>query len=683
MGLYSKAILALESTKPLLSRLSPQSKTEALGRITNLQSVLRVEASKTDERNRRQGKIHQAEQDRRNRLKELVVTNHFAKAFSPDVLMCICEHGLEANPNFGVIMRGVCREWRDGLGMYTAVFGRLTLTGKRPAAIPVNKRRMVGEKPEEKEQMWKRLSRGNITSLKIRGNDAAEEDRISTNLDGCFASIRQLEIEHVPFNGDIVLAWRRKFGNLRELVFRADPGSPYVNTASASLDLGLLDDSSETLRSITLANVTSWLNQHTIHPDPRTRVSDANARNGQEALPIPPALSKLKHLRSLHLTDSTFHCNTTSPRDTLFERLPSLRELTITGCTFSYRGGTQGGDDNARLAHTRRQPIELEHLTRYVQTGPVNQHMALGEPAVPVLLLDKYMHTPNLEELSLYRIGCPIFDALQTGGFELSRLISLDIGKNTISDLKEFLGLARDMTSLQFLNISHTSLGDDFLQAIQHRDGLDEPDQILPNLVAISMAHTTVATLAVRDFVNSRLPANQRMATSHRPAAVKAKISSAFRPSAKPKPSQRPRPPSQPSPLSQAAQTQGLKSLLDNVDESFFATQVPKPSIRKSIQWICLDGCESLSPDLMPLLKKHVKWVSWWLGTPVEDRQRGMGRWDWRGDWGSCVDLEGGCYMREVQKGGSYIIRSSCFTHHIVPLICFAHRGGCLILLLG
>lgn len=642
MGLYNKAILALDVAKDFLARLPASAQQDALTRITAFQSSLRVEASKANERGRKEGKIHQAELDRRARYKTLVKTNHFAKAFSPDILMCICEYGMEVNPNFGVVMRGVCREWRDALGMFPAVFGRLFLTGKRPAAIPPHLRTRPGEKAEEKEQMWKRLSGGKIRSLRISARDNGELDRIAQNMVDCVNSLKRLEI--VDKAETVLTSWAGRLQQLEELKLQDSAGTNWQPDSSVDFSFGLMQPNSTSLRCVEIKGLNMLLDQRIIHPSPtahpdhREREDDPDIDN---SFPT-------KHVQRLSIDSTRMQCNTTSPLDCLFQPIPDLEELVIHRSAFYLLRAT--GED-AEKADERRQLVRLNHLVRYIQSGPVDSisiHVGILSDE-PIFVLDHLIYTPNLTDLSLYQIRFPILEGLATGGFELGRLESLDIGKNIVDDHDEFIDLARQMASLKFLNVSHTSLGDKFLQAIQHRDGLDESDQVLPNLVAISLAHTDVSTLVVRDFVNSRLPPHRRMKTARRVEPVKPKIGGAFRPSQKPKPSST----STPSKISSGESASRGDSLLTDLDETVFSTQPSKLSPDRSIRWICLDGCETIAPDLIPLLKKHVKYVSWWLGTPVEDRHRGMGRWDWRDDYASCADTNAPCYMRPIGNSES------------------------------
>jgi hypothetical protein len=265
--------------------------------------------------------------------------------------------------------------------------------------------------------------------------------------------------------------------------------------------------------------------------------------------------------------------------------------------------------------------------------------------------------TPRLLHLSVWRYTQNLPSLFLSPGLApcLSRLQSLDLGHATLEEAA-LLDQLKHMTRLRFLNVSCTALGDTFLGAITLEGrGKD----LLPNLVALSMAALDVTSLALRDFAISRLPKSAKTYLTQ-PTQREVTRSSTFRPSSSTsnpsgqiatttyltqpttcltQPTQREvtrssalRPSSStPNPSGQVSPTPASSAVINpNTRSSQGAT-------KRYLKWLCLDHCETIDHQLVEYLRTKIPFVS--AGkVRNEERIRGQGRYDWNLNYfDSCV----------------------------------------------
>jgi hypothetical protein len=254
----------------------------------------------------------------------------------------------------------------------------------------------------------------------------------------------------------------------------------------------------------------------------------------------------------------------------------------------------------------------------------------------PGAIVDFFTHvtTPNLLHLDLWACKRRDYESLWSAPGLLPclpNLLSLDIGKTVFSEA-ELLDALKLMPSLRFLNVSFTPLGDSFLEAITRgrkpRTDEENVQELLPNLVALSIAGLEITSLALRDFAVSRLPKPLK------PQSLQPKMAprgSAFRPSS--------------SAALQPSSPSGSQAVSPILNPSI-ATQRPsggrsrQSPPRAYLKWLCLDMCEKIAPQLVEYLRTKMSFVS--SGTQlVEDRVRAKGRHDWKLDYyDSCATAD-------------------------------------------
>ena len=621
MRSYSLALDAIDQALRLVAGVPKRDRAKAT------EVVLKLSGSITERRNAYVQKrareikadaVQDAERkERARRVRIRTQTNFYASMLSSDILMLICEHGTRMDPDFAQKMGRVCSFWRSSTYTQPHLWSQLVLGRKRPA---------------DKAKFWRERSRGRIRRLVFEPRfDATRTYDVLKAMDDELEHLDPvpLHLQHLEICADVdVRRWKGRCSSLKTLRNEARDGGPYE-----PIDLGLCPNGSSTLQCLQLSH------EYYTPPQPRElceaaldAATDDHSDSEDEDKVHPPWAS----LTRLKMTEC--HLNTHDGlRGSFFRHLGNLEDVELIRCHgYTTAPGLLGTDNEATS-----DKVVLANLRRYV-----DDQVGYG------IVFDAQFRAPSLCELSLYNYGGRIMAELGGAGLELSKLVSLDIGKSVLDD-RAFSELAKGMTSLRFLNVSASGLTDAFLKAISHVDLMD--DTILPKLEALSIAQSTITTRGIRDFVDSRLPPEHRMARLRTPAPPKKTASGAFRPTKRPSStatsSQKPAVKTENIPLSPAIRA--TNALTADLDLSLFSTQPGQPSARPSISWLCLDHCESISPDVIPLLQRHVAYVSWWCGTPMEDRQRGRGRWKWDAGIESCVDeASQQCHMRMM--GGEW-----------------------------
>lgn len=556
-----------------------------------------------------------AEASRQTRIAQQIRSNHFGRLLPPDVLVMICEHGLKTDGAFAVRMGGVCQIWRSAIYGQKKLWQSLTVGNKHAVS---------------KAGLWVKWSGGYLKELCFSPQfDIQRADAVGLLVEPCISGIRKLEVRANIV--DLLVKWKHRFANLEHLVIAFTLDGSAIRATPVSIqpfDFGLPDPTKATLRTLELRGVI-------LSTPIRIRPSvDMTAPDGHAEATTTPLVLTLSNVRHLSL-DFSWICFTDredSGRRGIFNWMPQLDSIDLNGVTILPRSRLDrsapnatdnvDGDmaDNTTLGRT-----ELSQLRQYREQNLLT-YAGAG-------LFQAELDAPALQELAVCQSTCRDLSNLLGPGFTPAILTSLDVSK-IVLDQHSLLAFLRLTPSLRFLNVSYCGLEDPFLLALEHRDGLD--DQIVPQLEALSICNSAISGGAVRDFVNSRLPREKRM-ISIQQTKTKAPMRSAFRPT-----SSRPQ-------VTPIVPTPSLAEL----DTSVFSTQPGLPPVpRPSIKWLCLDECADIKPEYITLLKKHVGYVSWWLGSPNEERQKGLGRWYWDGGIDSCVDEPtGGCYMRQYERG--------------------------------
>lgn len=645
MKKYDHAIQSIDDAVKLVPRASSSTREKARDLLALLRTQLTVESSaalRLKAREKANEAKNQADvMGRRQRTAERVQKNFYASMLPPDVLMNICDIGLGFNSDFGVKMGQVCGFWRKAVRKQKGLWGKLVLRGKQPA---------------RKVKAWRQLSGGVITTLIFAKDYDSSKDEAVLSALGEVLRVEEPESDescsHLEFN-----VWGRSLSGSPEkkkgtqVLPRITVSLRHLEIHATTSAIILWQDRCQALQSIIVTERRSFpknsaYDGHTpidlglCSPALTPTLKQLEYHEGAFAVD-PARLSAYSRVVSVRLKNCFLFVTISQPE--FLAQVPLVECVEYESCHWRFFEPVLPSSTDPRKAD-----VKLSCLTSY---SHIYDKSGSNTPSVSA---------PNLLTLACFGSPNKFAQQIEGNGINLSKLVSLDLGK-TMIDTGTFSRTLAQLTSLKFLNVSTCGLKDEFLSSISHRDGLDVEDQLLPSLEALSIANSEISTLALRDFINSRLPVDQRMVIRREPPKKVAKSASAFRPSSSKRQnaiasSSTPKTIAvgSASSLQSKAKTSSTQ-MLAGVDGSFFSTQfTPTPRIRPQISWLCVDGCERLNPDLIPVLKKHVKYVSWWMGTPNEDRQRGLGRWRWDEGCESCIDeIVGDCHMR--QKDGESV----------------------------
>jgi hypothetical protein len=373
----------------------------------------------------------------------------------------------------------------------------------------------------------------------------------------------------------------------------------------------------------------------------------------------------LRNVKKIRLDSCTIHSSTSDPQH-LLRHLPNVVEIALDNIV--WYDWTSSGDTTGL---PKLETVYLDSLRSYSDTGNTN---ALGPRF-------EHIKAPYLTSLNLWRTTLlgpnrDLIHHIRAPGLApaLATLQSLDIGKCHIPEA-DLLNLLHDLPELRFLNVSHCDLTNGFLEVLTPKSEDDYRRVIVPKLTSLSIAGSgEIGSAALRDFVFSRLPQDIRSklrrneSTSGTNANAKASQSSqsqssqgsqgqkrgtAFRPTA----------PSQPTKRSAFGPTLPSQSRVGTGKSAIRLPPATAPPALNTpqrvalpplarIEWLNVDHCERVHPDVITVLEKHVRWVSHWCGVPVEERIRGKGRWSWNAGWTEeCEDDDdegGGCRLRQV-----------------------------------
>jgi hypothetical protein len=608
-------------------------------RIAHGQRTIQCGTIEREETRKLNAELH-AEIQRKSRI-------NFTHLLTDDIILSIAEHGLRDRPGFGLKMGGVCRRWREVVINRPGLWGTLVLGQRRPAA---------------KAGLWLKRSEGRIKEVVFRpGLDNTKAEAVAELLEDVVENVRGIEIRCDPTK--IIAVWKGRCRKLERL--RVGNGEVLaVGAAQArDLDAGLVHDGCDTLREI------EHNGGRISHDLFRFQLADGNRTSSNFLWMKDPAM--LRNVKKIKIDSCSIHSSTSDPQH-LLRHLPNVVEIALDN--IAWYDWTSSGDTTGL---PKLKTVYLDSLRSYYETGGTN---ALGPRF-------EHIKAPHLTALNLWRTtflgpNRDLIHHIRAPGLApaLATLQSLDIGKCHIPEA-DLLNLLHDLPELRFLNVSHCDLTNGFLEALTPTSEDEYRRVIVPRLTSLSIAGSgEIGSAALRDFVFSRLPldirsklrrndatsgtnANRqgsgqstqgsRSQSSSSQGSQGQKRGTAFRPTAPSQPTKRsafgPTPPSQS--RSGKSATRSPPATAPPAPTALHRAALP-PLAR--IEWLNVDHCERVQPDVITVLEKHVRWVSHWCGVPVEERIRGKGRWSWNAGWTEeCEDDDegGGCRLRQVPGG--------------------------------
>ncbi|WWD17835.1 hypothetical protein CI109_102279 [Kwoniella shandongensis] len=579
----------------------------------------RAQAAKDEGERARQEAIRQAA--RKARI-------NYIHRLSPDVLLCIAEHGMADQPGFVSKMSSVCKSWRGILVNQKSLWNRLVLGRKRV----MDKVRVFTERTE-----------GKIMEIAITADfDTTKTDDVAIALRSVLKTVRRLSISSDAQTLRTVLQrWKGRFRYLEYLRIECLSGPhdlPGPSVMVPDVVCGLLDYEATSLRHLELEGCSF-----------RQKVTERNAVDTQATAVSTSGEADDNDFDKAPWTDQPFH-------------LSSIKHLSLVRCQIYCALPLDWSDlvQSMPLLTT----LHSEDLT----STPIlldNQQQILHRPndhditlaklesyssmTTSALLSFENVSVPSLKHVDLWRaFPFGLSNWFAAPGWDIARpsLISLDLGHCVVNQHK-LLGVLSKLPGLKFLNVSYCALDNTFLEALE-RKGNPSTD-LLPNLTALSIAgNLEITSGPLRRLVLSRLPGGLKRTSSTPQARTSSTRGTAFRPTAPPSRSSpfapsRPKPPtvtvtpiaSRPEPVSTSSQTSNSSSQ---------ATALP------SIAWLCIDHCERIESEAPDALRRKVRFVSHNLSAkPVDMRIRGKGRWAWDAEYtGDCGQGESGCMLRRT-----------------------------------
>nr|XP_018267243.1 uncharacterized protein I303_01228 [Kwoniella dejecticola CBS 10117]OBR89401.1 hypothetical protein I303_01228 [Kwoniella dejecticola CBS 10117] len=554
---------------------------------------------------------------------------NFIHLLSPDIIINIAETGSVDNYGFIHKMAGVCRNWRDILSNTGTLWNTLILGKKRVL---------------ERVKYHIERTRGNIREIIVKSDfEIFRLTDIDQLLKPHLKNVKRLTID-----GDVTKFSRHWQGDFHHLEYLKVKSTSYEAT---DLVHRLLAFDADQLQELDLEG---GRYEHIFNAELDRTLQLQEPANQMISTNDPPFWTEHapKHLSSIH-TLRLRNCWITAAypdHSELICHFPRLETFEMVNVNWDSNSALIDTTSKAYAWAQRRKPLEIDliHLTSYNLSGQI-RNLGLGE-----------IHAPNLRHLDLWSAhplgSSSIAPHLGTPGLAdaLPNLLSLDIGRCTI-DFDALKGILKQTPSLKFLNVSYCSLGNTFLEALE-RHGTEK--DLLPNLMALSIAgNSEITSGAIKRFVLSRTA--NGLKTAARP--VETKKGGAFRPSA---PIKSAFGPSKHSTTSQSQSqqvrpSQSRSAQISTPAESAFSNIDQPQKILPSIQWLCLDNCDNVEPEMVDFLRRKVRFISNLYSTNiVEARVRGKGRWDWTMEYDiGCGTGETGCHLRRKpgSKDGFYI----------------------------
>ncbi|WWC86306.1 uncharacterized protein L201_001179 [Kwoniella dendrophila CBS 6074] len=563
---------------------------------------------------------------------------NFIHMLSPDIIINIAEIGSIDQSNFSIKMSGACKHWRDILTNTTTLWSTLILGKKRIL---------------DKTKNCINRTKGNIKEIVIKEDfEISRLTDISQLLKPYLGKVKKLTII-----GDAIKFSRQWQGEFKQLEYLKIKYIPQLNQTYEPVDLvyRLLSFDASLLKELDLEG---GQYEHIYNHTYDTRLEAINPELEQRPIEDDPPFwteNSRIHLQSVHtLRLKNCYFMAAFPDHTeLLCHFPKLMNFEMVNVNWDSTTMLIHPESRAYKWNQVRKPldVELENLESFSLSGSM-RNLGLYEIKVPNL---KHLDLWSIHPIGSYSIA----PHLDTSGLidALPNLLSLDIGKCSI-DLDLLSPILSKLPSLKFLNVSYCSLDNKFLERLERKG--DPKNDVLPNLIALSIAgNSEITSGPLRRFVLSRTPNGLK----HLKSSVSIKQSGAFRPSA-------PAPQSSPfgitRPKDSTPQVIALPSSPSILNVTPGSTNVDSPpnSPLPSIQWLCIDDCALIEPELSDSLRTKVRFVSNLYSTNmVENRVRGKGKYDWRLEYDiGCGTGEAGCHTRKIpgSKDNSQYIYHTC-----------------------
>ncbi|WWC66314.1 uncharacterized protein I206_100215 [Kwoniella pini CBS 10737] len=545
---------------------------------------------------------------------------NFIHLLSPDIIINIAEIGSVDNYGFTHKMAGVCRNWRN----------ILLNTGTLWNTLVLGKKRVM-----DRVKCCVERTKGNIKEIIVKSEfEIFRLTDIDQILKPYLKNTRRLTID-----GDATKFSRHWQGEFHHLNYLKIKSTSYE---ASDLVYRLLAFDADGLEELDLEG---GRYEHIFNSEFDRNLQDPDHRVISPGDPPFWTEHASKHLSSVH-TFRIKNCLVAAAypdHSELICHFPKLETFEMVNVHWESNSALIDTSSKAYIWSQKRRPLEIDlgYLRSYNVSGQI-RNLGLGE-----------IHAPNLHHLDLWSahpLGSPLIAPhLSTPGLAdaLSKLLSLDVGKCTI-DIGDLRDVLITLPSLKFLNVSYCSLDNSFLELLE-RKGSDK--DLLPNLTALSIAgNSEIRSGAIRRFVLSRTP-NGLKPTNRPTEPVKG---GPFRPSVPVKSAFGPS-----KPKSQPATSLNQALTAQNLTTSKPVSTVEAKKILPSIQWLCLDNCDSIEPEIVDYLRRKVRFISNLYSTAiVEARVRGKGRYSWMMEFDiGCGSGEKGCQVRRLpgSKDGYYI----------------------------
>lgn len=609
-----------------LSIVKDDTKRQTRQKLITKRNVIAGEREKAQlEQDRRMATASKQEKEAiiAQKRKEAKSTQNFIHMISDDILLLITDHLMADNPNIVCRLSAVCTEWRDILYDRPYLWSNLVLGDIRPVL---------------KATKFVERNKGKLKKLTLLPSFRLEhEEKVCAIIEPHIEGLEYFGFASRP--STLITNLRGRFDSLKEISQSAR--HPSVARAVDTDGTFCRPDRGMGLTKPTLERIT-------IEDDLFGLGGDfyRTARYVQLVDAVDKAYEYLANLKSLKCRNSSFFYG----RDffeTVHKNAPLLQEVEIDSCkpTSGYKSEwPEEGRDTPESDDDTQEEMTLEHLTSFIGVMDI---------CFQTFTRFDTVHAPNLVRLELSSAvrtdlrtrsagsDQSIVPYLRAAGLvdALPNLQVLDISYNVRgTELDDLMVIFAGLSSLRFLNISYTPFGDDFLRALTwggQRD-LNEQEQkpdLLPELVGLSVSGLEITSIALRDFVMSRLPKSKQevpvIPTSHTIAR------SAFRPSGSASRSR-----SQPIIASVSSSQRPPSTQTDIPASSQSDLNSTGPNRQARFKWLCLDHVQTVDPQLSVYLASKLPFVSHSLRNKlVPDRMKGKGRYSWELDYyHSCAD---------------------------------------------
>ena len=631
MGFYKGALGAMDEA---LSIVKDDTKRRTLKTKRNVIAGEREKAKLEQDRRMASASKEEKQAIMTQKRNEAKSTQNFILMISDDILLLITDHLLVDNPNIACRLSAVCTEWRDLMYDRPYLWSNLVLGNIRPVL---------------KATKFVERNKGKLKKLTLLPSFRLEhEEKVCDIIEPHVEGLEYFGFASRPTT--LITNLRGRFDSIKEI-------SQLAGHPSAARFVDTDGTFCRPDRGLGLTKPT--LERLTIEDDIFGLGGDLHrAANWVElGRRVDKAYEYLANLKSLKCRKSSF-CFGRDFFETVHKNAPLLQEVEILSCrpnSAYIPEDPEEGRDRPESDDNTQQEKTLEHLTSFI-----------GVMEISFRTFTKFdkVHAPNLVRLELSSAVRADLRTRPTGSDKsivpylraaglvdaLPNLQVLDISYNVrATELDDLIIVFSGLSSLRFLNISYTPFGDDFLRALTWggqrnlREQEEKPD-LLPNLVGLSVSGLEITSIALRDFVMSRLPKSKqevpvipisqiRTQSAFKPSGWAS--SSSSQPIASGSSSQRP-PPTQ----------SGMPVLSQSNSDS------TAPTRRAKFKWLCLDHVMTIDPQLSIYLASKLPFVSHSLRNKVvQERIKGKGRYSWELDYyHSCADPAGEAGKCTVQR---------------------------------